>query len=100
MFYYTLAPFYTKYVKHDQPFYASAFYLLFQVAIPVDGNVTVGILIPKGMTVAECKGTTHLCMLVYGAPMQNLSSFTDNELDNNVFCYNITTLKICSPGMF
>ena len=60
-------------------------------------SVLLNVNISRGMEFDSCANTSYLCMLIRDAAE---ASFTEPDLQDNLFCADISMVKQCQPGNY
>ena len=60
-------------------------------------SVLINVNISRGMEFDSCANTSYLCMLIRDVAD---ASFTESDLQDNLFCADITMVKQCQPGNY
>lgn len=64
-----------------------------RAAIAAASSTNMAVMV-GAMTLAQCPLVTHVCLYFHDA---TLASYTEADLTNNIHCYDITAIKVCSP---
>ncbi len=67
-----------------------------QKGLYVDYTGTLRIRTSLKLTKAQCEYMAYMCVMI--ANHEN-SSYEEENSDNNMICINVSTFKVCTPGM-
>ncbi len=67
-----------------------------QAGLQVGETNTIVIRTHFGLTKEQCESLVYICFLVLN---HENASYEEGNIEDNVFCVDVSAVKVCSPGM-